>query len=301
MNTKPIKYAVELAACGSVQKVASKNQISRSAVSRNIKRLEEDLGGTLFVKLQDSIVPTCNGDIFLQYARQILNIEDDLRYSIGQEGAYHGNVSVGMGTNRAMMFVSNILPTFLDEYPNISVHVREMKTSEIVSSILSRQIDFGVVSRVIKNDGLNFEPLLEEELVMVPPNNDKYALEHSYEKDGKKYIRIEDFGDKRFVSGHSGQQSTTIADNLFEAAGIKPKIVFRTENCISRGLMAKNSGCYALIPHSYTHVSGIITPHYHIESSISLRWNIGITYVASSEMTKVASTLKLFILNKMNL
>ena len=108
MNTKLIKYAVELANYGSYQKVANKHQISRSAVSRNIKRLEKDFGCTLFMKLQDNIVPTCNGDVFLRYARQILNIEDDLRYSIGKEGAYRGNVSVGMGTNRAAMFISNI-------------------------------------------------------------------------------------------------------------------------------------------------------------------------------------------------
>ena len=63
--------------------------------------------------------------------------------------------------------------------------------------------------------------------------------------------------------------------------------------------MAKNSGCYALIPHSYTHVSGIVTPHYHIDSDADLSWKIGIVHVASSEMTKVAATLKLFILDKM--
>ena len=299
MNTKLIKYAVELANYGSYQKVANKHQISRSAVSRNIKRLEEDFGCTLFMKLQDNIVPTCNGDVFLRYARQILNIEDDLRYSIGKEGAYRGNVSVGMGTNRAAMFISNILPDFIEEYPNIAVNVKEMNSTEIVNSIISRQIDFGVVSTTVKSSGLDYEPLLDEELVIVPPGNDTYALEHSIKRGNRRYVRIEDFDGKMFVSGHSGQQSTAIADHLFKYAGISPKIVFRTENCISRSLMAKNSGCYALIPHSYTHVSGIVTPHYHIDSDADLSWKIGIVHVASSEMTKVAATLKLFILDKM--
>ena len=52
MNTKLIKYAVELANYGSYQKVANKHQISRSAVSRNIKRLEEDFGCTLFISFR---------------------------------------------------------------------------------------------------------------------------------------------------------------------------------------------------------------------------------------------------------
>ena len=298
MNTKSIKYAVQLAALGSSNKVAERNNISRSAVSRNIKRLEDDLGYPLFVKLQNGVVPTLNGDIFLKYARQILKVEDDLRYSLGEELAYRGNVHIGMGTNRSVMFLSNIMPEFISIYPNISVHVHEMKTHEIVNAILSRELDFGVVSKAIMADGLTFLPILEEELVMVAPDNDTFALEHSYEKGRRRYIRLEDFADKMFVSGHLGQQSTAIADKSFKAAGISPKVVFRTENCLSRILLARNSSCYALLPHSYTHVSGIITPHYHLESSASTTWKIGITYIDSAEMPRTALTLKQFIMEK---
>lgn len=299
MNTKPIKYAVELAAFGSFQKVAEKHKVSRSAVSRNIKRLEEELGCTLFVKLQDGIVPTCIGDVFLRYARQILNIEDDLLYSIGRNGVYQGNVNIGMGTNRAMMFLSDIMPDFVKAYPNISVHIHEMRTSEIVNALLSRQLDFAVVSKVIRTEGLVFEPLLEEDLVMVVPADDKYVKEHCYRKGNRSYVRLQDFKEKSFVAGHAGQKSMDIADSLFEVAGITPKIVLRTENCYARAKLAEKSNCYALIPHSYTHIGGSISEHYHIESDLTTTWSVGITYIDSDEMTKIAQTLKAFILAKM--
>ena len=299
MNTKPMKYAVDLAALGSSQKVAEKYQISRSAVSRNIKRLEEDLGCTLFVKLQDGVVPTCNGDVFLRYARQILNIEDDLRYSVGEYGKNQGNVNIGMGANRVMMFLADFMPDFTSQYPNICVHIHEMRTSEIVSSIRSRQLDFGVVSKVIKADGLTFEPLLEEDLVMIVSDNDRFAMEHNYEKGHRRYVNLKDFSDKMFVVGHSGQKSTEITDSVFEAVGITPKIALRTENCYARAMFARNSCCYALLPHSYTHVGGTTTPHYHVESDLNTTWKVGITYIDSDEMSKVATILKNFILDKM--
>ena len=72
MNTSLLRYAVTYAACGSAQKAAERLGVSRSSVTRNIKRLEEELGAPLFIAAPNGVVPTYTGDICLRYAREIL-------------------------------------------------------------------------------------------------------------------------------------------------------------------------------------------------------------------------------------
>ena len=72
MNTSLLRYAVTYAACGSAQKAAERLGVSRSSVTRNIKRLEEELGAPLFIAAPDGVVPTYTGDICLRYARPLL-------------------------------------------------------------------------------------------------------------------------------------------------------------------------------------------------------------------------------------
>ena len=83
MNTALLRYAVEYAACGSAQKTAARLGVNRSSVTRNIKRLEEELGAQLFITTGDGPVPTNFGEICLRYAREILKEEENLRFDGG--------------------------------------------------------------------------------------------------------------------------------------------------------------------------------------------------------------------------
>lgn len=299
MNTKLMKYAVELSNLGSSQKVANKFGVSRSAISRNIKRLEKELGTPLFIKLQDGIVPTRSGETFLRYARQILNMEDDLRYNISSDGTYQGTVNIGMGTNRTLMILADVMPEFSNEYPRISVRVHEMRTADIMEALLARQLDFAVVSKTMHTEGITFEPLLEEDLVMVTPENNEFARSHSFQRDGRRYVRLSDFKDVPFILGHTGQQSRSIAENIFKYEGFTPKVILRTENCYAMAKMAEKGSAFALIPHSYTRLNGVKLEHYHIDCEVRTTWSVGITYVNKLELSRAAMQLKGFILRKL--
>ena len=112
MNTSLLRYAVTYAACGSAQKAAERLGVSRSSVTRNIKRLEEELGAPLFIAAPNGVVPTYTGDICLRYAREILNVEEDLSFDLAEDGVYQGSVSIGMGANRAQRVLPEVLPEF---------------------------------------------------------------------------------------------------------------------------------------------------------------------------------------------
>ena len=76
MNLLYLKYAVEVAACGSINKAAEKLYIGQPNLSRAIKELESSLGVTIFGRSSKGMEITPDGEIFLGYAKAILKQVD---------------------------------------------------------------------------------------------------------------------------------------------------------------------------------------------------------------------------------
>lgn len=78
MNLLYLKYAVEIAACGSLNKAAEKLYIGQPNLSRTIKELEASLGVTIFERSPKGMIVTPDGEIFLHYAKTILSEVESL-------------------------------------------------------------------------------------------------------------------------------------------------------------------------------------------------------------------------------
>ena len=71
MNILHMKYAVEVARLGSLNKAAETLMIAQPNISRSIKELEADLGITIFQRSAKGMVLTPDGEEFMDYAREI--------------------------------------------------------------------------------------------------------------------------------------------------------------------------------------------------------------------------------------
>lgn len=292
MNTKQLKYAVELGNLKSFQKVADTNGVSRSSVSRSIRQLQNDLNTELFIRLQKDMIPTFFGDILIRYAKEILNMEKDMKYDLSEDGKYHGTVKIGMGTSRTMSILTDVLPRFRNEYPNVAVQLHELRTNELMESLLARSLDFAVVSKTMDAAGIAFEPLIAEELVLVAPRNDELTKEKSFLSEGRNCIDIRELSDAPFALGYPGQKSRAVADAVFADLRIKPNIVFQTANNYSLAMMAYNGLAYALVPLSCTRIRNNELPHLYLKLETQPRWFVGIAFLADHEMSKAATQLK---------
>ena len=78
MNIMHMKYAVEIANIGSINKAAEILLIAQPNLSRCIKELESDLGITIFVRSSKGMLLTPEGEEFISYAKNILKQIDDV-------------------------------------------------------------------------------------------------------------------------------------------------------------------------------------------------------------------------------
>ena len=297
MNTTLLRYAVEFAACGSAQKAAERMGVNRSSITRNIKRLEEELGAQLFITTGDGPVPTSSGDIFLRCAREILKEEEDLRFDFAGDGVYSGTIDIGMGVSRSQQVLPAVLPEFHRRYPNISIQLHEMSTSDLSLWLLNRRLDFAVVCRPALGRGIVFEPMMTERLVLVAPRGDVFADLYSYEREGRRYIGLDRFRDKRFILGYPNQKSRSVCDRVFRRAGYEPQVVFQTRNNYTAAMLAYNGLAYALVPESCTRTEQGLIEHYQMDPELEAHWTIGIATLGENSLSHAAGQLKRLMLN----
>ncbi|MGN0464281.1 MAG: LysR family transcriptional regulator [Acutalibacteraceae bacterium] len=78
INLMHLKYAVEVAKTGSINKAAEKLYIGQPNLSRAIKELESSLGVAVFERCPKGMIPTAEGETFLKYAKKILKQVDEV-------------------------------------------------------------------------------------------------------------------------------------------------------------------------------------------------------------------------------
>lgn len=294
LNTTSLRYFCEYIAQGSAQKAADNLGISRSAITRNMKALEHSLGVSLLMSTVNGVAPTEAGLLVLQRAREIIKIEDDLRFDFSDSQDYCGQIIVGMGGMRAQCLLPAILPEFRKKYPNVDVQIQDLRSyDDRVAALLNHRMDFLVTGNSLPADGILFEPFMQEELVCVAPKDDPFVLEHSYVQNRRRCIRLQEFQDKPFILGYPNMKSRTVSNQAFQALGLKPKVIMQTQNSYTASILAYHGLGYALVPLNLSKMEGGADfPVYHLEEQLQASWPVGIASLRQTGLSRAAEQLK---------
>ncbi|MBO9398349.1 LysR family transcriptional regulator [Shimia sp. R9_2] len=154
-----LRLFVQVVDKGSFSAVARATHTTPSAVSRQISRLEEDLGTRLLQRTTRQQVLTEAGEIYLRHARQIAEDTEAARRAVSQLGQDpSGVLRITAEADLANALLSPMLPEFLAKYPNLRV---QLHTSAKMEDLIDRGIDVA-----IRMGHLESSSLIAKRLVM---------------------------------------------------------------------------------------------------------------------------------------
>lgn len=169
---------------------AERLNLSQSALSRAIQRLEDEVGQPLFERKPRSVELTDAGLIFQSRAEQILLIVEDMKAEISDDGQT-GRLRIGAIPTIAPYFLPDLLRQFADQYPKANLVVQEDTTDNLVRRCKQGELDVAIVALPIPAKYVEIDNLFEEELFLVLPP------EHPLTQ--KKQIRLSDIQHEPFV------------------------------------------------------------------------------------------------------
>lgn len=215
MNLEQIKSLVSVVNHKSFSLAAKEMFVSQPTISMHIKTLEKELGEQLLIRSTKDIVLSEAGLLFYPYAVQMLKAEEDAIQKIKNKGEkLVGDVMVASSSVPA----NHIFPGFLayskKKNPDIGYKISEGGSTEVLQKILHFEQEIGVGSIRSSSTKLFFEPLIEDEIVLITPNIKKYR-DYKGNFDRNKLKR------ENFVIREMGSGTKVAADNVERKLGLE--------------------------------------------------------------------------------
>lgn len=144
-------------------KASEELHISQPAISQSIKKLEDQLGGTLFLRSNKGMELTEEGKMFYEYVKGALELINDAENEFTSfKDLTKGEIKIGCSTILTKLILMNALKEFHKEYPNININITNNLTSNLINDLKLGKLDFVVFNESnIKETNLHLEKIKE--------------------------------------------------------------------------------------------------------------------------------------------
>ncbi len=203
----------------SFSRAAEALEISQPAVSIQVQELERALGVPLFHRKPRGLQLTEAGETVHGYAHRIFALSSEMREAIGDiRGLVAGHLTLGASTTPGEYILPVAIGRFRRQYPGIIVAMQISNTRSIVSQILQRELDLGMIGASLEGEREDLETstYAVDEIVLVA------GAEHSLAT--RKGVSLEDVMSEGLVVREEGSATRKTAEECLAHLGIQPRI-----------------------------------------------------------------------------
>lgn len=232
MDLRQFQYVLKIAEEKSFSEAARKLYIAQPYLSQYIISLEQRLGVALFDRTSIPIKLTYAGEIFVEKARHILSLNDELSHQIEDVAEYRkGRLTIGVSPTRGAYLLPKVLPLFYKNSPEVEIRLMEGTSSESEDWLIKGVTDLTITALPVQVEGIAYEVIQYEEVLIALPPNHRLA-KNAEPNDAGRYPRLSLslLQEEPFILLKQGQRLRQIADELFRKAGFKPRILIETKN-----------------------------------------------------------------------
>lgn len=242
MELHQLRYFVAVAREGSMTQAAASLFLAQPTLSIQIRKLEQDVGATLFERLARRVKLTAAGEAFLEHAERALAEMERGRDRVAEVvGVRQGRVAVGVLPSVGAHLLPTVLAAFRAEHPAVAVRMVEHDVSRHFEQLVQGgELDMAVTRMPATLARLGSRTLVREPIVaLVPPG---HPLR------GRPGVALHELADEDFVCMRSGYGLRELADQLCARAGFTPRVMIETgQLSIVHGMVRSGVGV-ALLP-----------------------------------------------------
>ncbi|MBP2658808.1 MAG: hypothetical protein H6Q69_1840 [Firmicutes bacterium] len=178
MNTRQLEYFLAVADLKSFTKAAQKFYISQTAISQQIKILEEDIGVQLFFRTKKSVKLTYPGEVFYNDVNLIVNNINEAVIKIKRaDSGYSGLLKIGFIPNHGGTDLVSIVQTLKKSYPLIDLSITEGSMEHLYKLVEDQSLDivFSIAADLGKYPHMHWKSLKKMPLYFVVHKNHPLA------------------------------------------------------------------------------------------------------------------------------
>lgn len=176
MNFHQLHIFYTVSEKGSFSAAAQALHMTQPAVTMQVQALEDYFGAKLFNRSTKKIILSDAGRTLLPFAVRSIEL---MRQTDQAMAAYthmlEGRLLLGSSLTIGEYVLPRLLAPFGKAYPNISVMLKIMNTTQIMEEITKHQLNFGLIEAEVRHPDMEIEPVMEDELKLIVPYDHRLA------------------------------------------------------------------------------------------------------------------------------
>lgn len=180
MNIRDLEYVIAVADKSHFGRAAQICHVSQPALSGQIKKLEEQLGVSLFERTNRRVQTTLIGEEIVAEARKILELVAGIREkAAARSDPLTGKMRLGMIPTIGPYLTPMLLPSVAHGLPHLQLEVSENMTAHLEARLLGGDIDVAIVATDTSNENFEEIPLYQEPFWVALPNGHSLVAQES--------------------------------------------------------------------------------------------------------------------------
>lgn len=236
MHVETLKVFCDLVETASFSEAAERNGVTQSAVSQQIRGLEDRFGVVLVERGRRNFSVTPEGEVFLQAAREIVDTYRGIESKLQQmRDVVAGPLRVATVYSIGFHELPPYLEHFRKEFPEVQLSVQYRRSNQVYADVLESKADLGLVAYPQDRKGIEVEPVWKDRLVLIAPPQHPFAK--------KKKMSVRDIDGQRFISFEPDLPTRKAIDELMRESSIRVKEVVEFDNIetVKRGVAIENA------------------------------------------------------------
>lgn len=196
-----IKYFITICETLNITRASEIIGISQPALSYSIKRLENELGGKLLIRLKNGIQLSKLGEEFKIRSRRLLYEWEQAQNLANPElGLIQGSYTIAVHPSVALYTLEGFIPKLQSEFPGLSFNFIHGLSREMTEKVISWEADFGIVVNTIKHPDLVISELCHDEVTIFHTKNAQDKLIYDEDLAQSQYL-LKKIGKKMNFTG----------------------------------------------------------------------------------------------------
>lgn len=230
MDTKVCEYILEIAGQRSITKAAEALEISQSALSQCLIRVEKEMGAPLFNRRKTSLTLTEAGKLYIEAAEKVVETKHKLKADIASM-AGKKRICIGVSSVWGMDMMMDIIPQFREKYPEVTLELFNGNFAQLSTGYMHGKYEI-LVTCAPTVDALPGESVLlrMEELKLIISANHPFANRHWNQQVLSRKVIKEELQNVDAIRHERGATNHEIENELFHGLGMQTQTICRLGN-----------------------------------------------------------------------
>jgi DNA-binding transcriptional LysR family regulator len=199
------------------------NDITQSAVSQQVRAMEERFHVPLIERSSKRFALTREGELLYETSKEIITHYDSLQHHLDEmRNVVSGNIRVCTVYSIGLHELPPYLKKFLKEFPNVNIHVEYRRSNQVYDEVLDGTSDLGMVAFPTQKKGLKIDAFKKDRLVVICSPHHPLAA--------KKELEITDLAPHKYIAFESDIPTRRAIDKIFSEKGVELKPVMEFDN-----------------------------------------------------------------------